>query len=78
MYHSGRGVPLDYVSAYAWCSRAAAAGDPTAAKALKQLNSIMTPRQKDLAEARLAESQSASISEQPAQSPFENARMNPK
>jgi TPR repeat protein len=78
MYSSGRGVPLDYVTAYLWYSRAAAAGDALAARSLKQMASVMTPRQKELAQTRLAEAQAASLSEDPAHSPFNTAGVNPK
>jgi TPR repeat protein len=78
MYYSGRGVPLDYVSAYLWYGRAAAKGDSSAAKVLKQLSGVMTPNQKELAQARLTESLAASILEEPTHSPFETARVNPK
>ncbi len=73
MYSSGRGVPLDYVTAYLWYSRAAAAGDASATRALKQMSSVMTPRQKEIAQARLSESQATSISEDPTYSPFDTA-----
>jgi hypothetical protein len=42
-------VPLDYVSAYFWYSRALADGEPLAALGLKEISSIMTPRQKRMA-----------------------------
>jgi TPR repeat protein len=77
MYYSGRGVPLDHVSAYLWYGRAAA-GDASAAKVLRQLSGVMTPHQKELAQARLTESLAASIAEEPTHSPFDTARVSPK
>jgi TPR repeat protein len=78
MYYSGRGVPLDYVSAYLWYGRAAAAGDASTAKVLRQLSGVMTTHQKELAQARLTESLAASIAEEPTHSPFDTARVSPK
>ena len=66
MYYSGRGVPLDYVTAFLWYSRAAAGGDERAARVLKQLATVMTPRQKQLAQARLAERQAVSTADLPS------------
>ncbi len=63
LYSSGRGVPLDYVSAYMWFSRAASAGDSLAARNLKNLETVMTPHQKEQAQARLADGQDARLSE---------------
>jgi TPR repeat protein len=74
MYAAGRGVPLDYVTAYMWLTRAADAGDSMAARSLKDLATVMTPRQKDQARTRLAEGQTASLSEAQPHSPF-NAGM---
>jgi uncharacterized protein len=45
LYESGRGVPLDYVAAYTWYSRAIAGGDKTGAERRKSLARIMTKRQ---------------------------------
>jgi len=45
LYESGRGLPLDYVAAYAWYSRAIADGDKSGAARLKSLTGLMTPRQ---------------------------------
>ena len=67
MYSSGRGVALDYVTAYMWFSRAASAGDSLAARSLKNLETIMTPHQKEQAQERLAEGQDASLSESETQ-----------
>src|SRR5260370_28326419 len=49
LYYAGKGVPLDYVTAYFWYSRAATDGEPLSALGLKELSSIMTPRQEQLA-----------------------------
>jgi len=49
LYYAGKGVPLDYVTAYVWYSRALADGEPLAALGLKEMASIMTPRQKQMA-----------------------------
>ena len=50
LYSAGKGVPLDYVASYFWYSRALADGEPLAALGLKEIASIMTPRQKQVAE----------------------------
>jgi len=63
LYSSGRGVPLDYVTAYLWFSRAAAAGESLATRSLKNLETVMTPHQKEQAQERLADGQDASLSE---------------
>jgi TPR repeat protein len=63
MYAAGRGVPLDYVTAYLWFSRAASGGDSMAMRSLKSLVTVMTPHQKEQAEERLAEGQDASLSQ---------------
>ncbi|MBV9181418.1 MAG: sel1 repeat family protein, partial [Acidobacteria bacterium] len=55
LYSLGRGVPLDYVSAYYWFTRAAAQGDERSARCLKQLSKVMTPRQIREARARVEE-----------------------
>ena len=47
LYEAGRGVTLDYVSAYAWYARAAEGGDNVAGMRLKSLAKIMTARQID-------------------------------
>ena len=45
LYETGKGVPLNYVEAYAWYSRASAAGDGLASKRRKSLSRLMTPKQ---------------------------------
>ena len=65
MYFLGRGVSLDYGSAYVWFGRAAAAGDAEAARRLKTLSTIMTPRQKHAALAQGSGGQDASMSNEP-------------
>jgi TPR repeat protein len=50
----GKGVPRDYVAAYLWYSRAAAAGDKTAAAPLKAVAHHLTRAQKDQANSQLA------------------------
>jgi len=70
LYFIGRGVPLDYVSACTWLRRSAAAGDPIAAQSLKTLAGIMTPHQKLLVLAQLANPQDAGTSTAQEQSHF--------
>jgi TPR repeat protein len=70
LYFIGRGVPLDYVSAYMWLGRSAAAGDPLAAQSLKTVAAIMTPHQKLLALAQLGNPQGAGIATGQQQSLF--------
>jgi len=55
MYTSGEGVSLDYVSAYVWLMLAAKGGHEASKQAVKNLTSIMTPKQRKEAEIRLAE-----------------------
>ena len=71
MYSSGRGVPLDYVTAYIWFSRAASAGESRATQSLKNLETVMTPHQREQAHERLADGQDASLSETQPHSPFD-------
>ncbi len=47
LYEHGKGVPLDYVAAYAWYSRAISAGDSASNERRKQLAQIMTRKQLD-------------------------------
>jgi TPR repeat protein len=47
LYESGKGVPLDYVAAYSWYSRAIADGDSASAERRKALSRIMTHKQLD-------------------------------
>ena len=44
-YETGKGVPLDYVMAYAWYSRAIAGGDTVASNRRKSLARLITPKQ---------------------------------
>ena len=67
LYEHGMGVPLDYVAAYAWYTRAIAAGDSSSNERRKQLAQIMTRKQLDEASALataqpLAQSTISSIS----------------
>jgi TPR repeat protein len=52
LYEQGKGVPLDYVSAYTWYSLAMAAGNQAAADGRKRLAQLMTRKQLDEANAR--------------------------
>ena len=54
-YEQGRGLPLDYVRAYAWYSRAIAAGDASSVDRLKNLSQIMTRRQIDQADSLVSQ-----------------------
>jgi hypothetical protein len=54
LYAAGRGIPLDYESAYVWFSLAASSGHAPSARQLKNLSKLMTPRQIQEAEAKLA------------------------
>jgi TPR repeat protein len=47
LYEHGRGLPLDYVAAYAWYSSALAAGDVSAADRRKQISHLLTRKQID-------------------------------
>ena len=51
LFEQGKGVPLDYVSADTWYSRAAAAGDHFSRDRRKQLAQLMTRKQLDEANA---------------------------
>jgi TPR repeat protein len=66
LYETGKGLPLDYVSAYTWYSRAVAAGDDSSAEHLKSLSQIMTRRQLDQANSLVS---AQSISRQPDSAP---------
>jgi len=57
LYSVGRGVPLDYVSAYVFYGLAASRGDDRSAHELKSLRKRMTPRQLEQAQAQLASHQ---------------------
>jgi TPR repeat protein len=52
MYEQGRGVPLDYVSAYSWYSVASAASERQSGARMKALARIMLTEQLRLAKAR--------------------------
>ena len=54
LYEQGRGLPLDYVAAYTWYSRALAAGDASGANRRNQLSRLMTRKQLDEATSLLA------------------------
>src|SRR5882762_5778516 len=60
----GKGLPLDYVAAYTWYSRALAAGDASGAGRRKQLSHLMTRKQLDEAASLLA-----TFSSQPQRQP---------
>ena len=49
LYEQGKGVPLDYVAAYSWYSRAIAAGDISSQDRRKRLAQIMTRKQLEAA-----------------------------
>jgi TPR repeat protein len=55
LYAAGRGVPLDYESAYVWYSLAASSGHARSASRLKSLSKIMTARQLERTQAKLAD-----------------------
>lgn len=54
LYETGKGVPLDYVAAYAWYSRAIAGGDRTASERRKSLSNLMTSKQREKADTLLS------------------------
>ncbi len=54
LYEQGRGLPLDYVAAYTWYSRAFAAGDASGAGRRNELSHLMTRKQIDEAASLLA------------------------
>jgi TPR repeat protein len=54
LYEQGRGLPLDYVAAYIWYSRALAVGDASGADRRNQLSHLMTRKQIDEATSLLA------------------------
>jgi TPR repeat protein len=64
LYEQGRGLPLDYVAAYAWYSRAIIAGDSSGAEHRKQLSQLLTHKQIDEAASLLV-----TFSSQPQKSP---------
>jgi len=55
LYMAGKGVPLDYVSAYIWYSLAVSAGDDRSARQLRDLKKLMTPHELREAQARLSD-----------------------
>jgi TPR repeat protein len=55
LYAAGRGVPLDYASAYVWYSLAASSGKARSASRLKSLSKIMRARQREQTQAKLAD-----------------------
>lgn len=57
LYASGKGVPLDYISAYVWYSLAASQGDKLSALRLRELKRLITPNQLAQAESRLLDQQ---------------------
>ena len=63
LYSQGQGVPLDYVAAFAWYSRAIAGGDKSAVRPRENLARVMTKKQLDEAKTYLASSSPAVISE---------------
>ena len=50
LYEQGKGVPLDYVTAYMWYSLGEAGGNADSSRQLKSLSSLMPAKQ--LAEAK--------------------------
>jgi TPR repeat protein len=55
LYEQGKGVPLDYVSAYAWYKLAAAAGHSRGSERMKNLSRLMTQKQISEASNRAAQ-----------------------
>jgi len=55
LYEQGRGVPLDYETAYMWYSVAAAGGYKKSVPQMKSLSSLMRPHQIANAKARASE-----------------------
>jgi TPR repeat protein len=51
LYEHGKGVPLDYVSAYSWYSKAIEAGEASAREYRRKLAGVMTPKQIEAAKA---------------------------
>jgi TPR repeat protein len=45
LYEQGKGVPLDYVTAYMWYKTAESGGDGRAKERLKSLSRVMTEQQ---------------------------------
>jgi TPR repeat protein len=58
LYATGKGVPLDYVAAYAWYKSAAAGAYEPAKKTLTDLSRIMTSKQLLAAEVQFLSHQS--------------------
>jgi TPR repeat protein len=54
MYARGEGVPLDYVTSYVWLMLAVNGGHEPSKKVVRDLERIMTPKQRKEAKARLA------------------------
>ena len=54
LYANGKGLPVNYIFAYGWYSRAAAAGDASSPDRLKSLSRIMTRKQLDQADSFVA------------------------
>jgi len=54
-YAAGRGVPLEYENAYVWYSLAALSGHARGASRLKSLSKIITARQPERTQAKLAD-----------------------
>ena len=63
LYSQGQGVPLDYVAAFAWYSRAIAGGDKSAVRPRENLARVMTKKQFEEAKTYLASSSPAVTSE---------------
>jgi hypothetical protein len=47
LYETGKGVPLDYIAAYIWYSRAIAAGDRSGSARRSSLSHLLTRTQLD-------------------------------
>jgi hypothetical protein len=52
MFEQGKGVSLDYISAYTWYSAAAASGMHKSADRMKSLEQVMLPEQIRIAKSR--------------------------
>jgi TPR repeat protein len=55
LYEQGKGVPLDYVNAYAWYKLAVARGDERGRERMKSLSRVMTQQQISEATVRAAQ-----------------------
>jgi TPR repeat protein len=64
LYEQGKGLPLDYVAAFTWYSRALAAGEASGADRRNELSHLMTRKQIDETTSLLA-TISAQSQEQP-------------